>query len=181
MGLPAPVLEALSDFAQSASSKAESTAEPSARDTWIAALNRHVEGVVRLERQASKVRNALECFMSPFSSKTEGREGDIELDEAITDLAGWETSLKENFLPSLETLKQIREGSFSLPGTTSGERAKAISAADRHAKAIAGILELLKDARWQLIALRAESEDPGDAPVFDDPEDLLRYLQAMAK
>jgi len=181
MGLPAPVLEALSDFAQSAAPEAESTAEPSAHDTWIAAWNGAAEVIGQLERQASRVRTALDRFLSISSRKRQSGEGAIELDEAIRDLEGWERSLKETFLPALETLKQIRQDTFSLPGTTPGERAKAISAADRHAEAIAGILELLRDARWQLMALRAESEEPGDAPVFDDPEDLLRYLQATAK
>jgi hypothetical protein len=181
MGLPAPVLEALSDFAQSAAPEAESTAEPSAHDTWIAALNTHAEAVGHLERQASRVRSAIDRFLSTPSGKRQSGDGSIELDETIRDLEGWEKSLKEDLLPSLETLKRIRQDTFSLRGTAPGERAKAISTADRHAKAIAGILKLLRDARWRLMALRAESEEPGDAPVFDDPEDLLRYLQATAK
>ena len=35
----------------------------------------------------------------------------------------------------------------------------------------------LRDLRWDLIALRGEMEDPGDAPVFDNSQDLLIYLE----
>jgi len=36
--------------------------------------------------------------------------------------------------------------------------------------------EFLHDARWRLMALRAKLEDPGDAPVFSDADQLLKYL-----
>jgi len=38
----------------------------------------------------------------------------------------------------------------------------------------------LRDLRWDLIALRGEVEDPGDAPVFDNPRDMLIYLKSNA-
>lgn len=38
------------------------------------------------------------------------------------------------------------------------------------------VLPAYRDARWKLMALRAEHEDSGDAPVFDDPEELEQYL-----
>jgi hypothetical protein len=43
------------------------------------------------------------------------------------------------------------------------------------------VLAPLRDLRWSLMALRAEKEDPGDAPVFDNPQDLLVYLNPSSK
>ena len=40
-----------------------------------------------------------------------------------------------------------------------------------------GSWRILQDLRWDLIALRGEVEDPGDAPVFDNPQALLEYLK----
>jgi hypothetical protein len=40
-------------------------------------------------------------------------------------------------------------------------------------------LRALRDFRWSLMALRAEAEDPGDAPVFDNPQDLLLHLRGV--
>ncbi len=39
-------------------------------------------------------------------------------------------------------------------------------------------MEALRDCRWQLIAVRAEHEDEGEAPLFDNPTELLRYLRS---
>ncbi|MFP3939023.1 MAG: hypothetical protein ACLF0P_01835 [Thermoanaerobaculia bacterium] len=38
------------------------------------------------------------------------------------------------------------------------------------------LLPAYRDARWKLMALRADHEDAGDAPVFEDPEQLEQYL-----
>jgi hypothetical protein len=36
--------------------------------------------------------------------------------------------------------------------------------------------EAIRDARWRLLAIQAQIEDEGSAPVFDDPNALERYL-----
>ena len=41
--------------------------------------------------------------------------------------------------------------------------------------------QALRDLRWHMMTLRAETEDTGDAPVFDNPEDLLDYLKECRK
>lgn len=38
------------------------------------------------------------------------------------------------------------------------------------------VLPALRDARWQLMAIRAEREEPGDAPAFDDADSLIAHL-----
>ena len=47
---------------------------------------------------------------------------------------------------------------------------------DRWIEAAESVLPAYRDTRWKLMALRADHEDPGDAPVFDDPEQLKKYL-----
>jgi hypothetical protein len=42
-------------------------------------------------------------------------------------------------------------------------------------------LRALRDLRWDLMTLRAETEDSGDAPVFDNPQDLLHHLRECLK
>jgi hypothetical protein len=44
-----------------------------------------------------------------------------------------------------------------------------------------GSLRVLRDLRWNLMALRAEMEPPGNAPVFDNPWDLLEYLKTNSQ
>ncbi len=36
--------------------------------------------------------------------------------------------------------------------------------------------EAIRDARWRLLAIQAQIEEEGTAPVFDDPDALERYL-----
>jgi len=44
-------------------------------------------------------------------------------------------------------------------------------------KASVAVLATLRDLRWRLMVLRAEMEDSGDAPIFDNPQDLLDHLK----
>jgi hypothetical protein len=50
--------------------------------------------------------------------------------------------------------------------------------ARRQENAVARFVEALRDARWQAMALRAHfAPDPSTGPVFDNPEELRRYLR----
>lgn len=42
--------------------------------------------------------------------------------------------------------------------------------------AMARTAEAVRDARWRLLAIQAQIEEEGSAPVFDDPDALERYL-----
>jgi uncharacterized protein YigA (DUF484 family) len=43
-------------------------------------------------------------------------------------------------------------------------------------RAMVRTAEAIRDARWRLLAIQAQIEKEGTAPVFDDPDALERYL-----
>jgi len=43
---------------------------------------------------------------------------------------------------------------------------------------IESVLRSYRDGRWNLMAIQAEKEPPGNAPVFDDADSLLSYLKS---
>lgn len=51
-----------------------------------------------------------------------------------------------------------------------------VNAAEHWLRATGIVLPALRDARWQLLAIRAEREDPGDAPAFEDADSLIAHL-----
>lgn len=50
------------------------------------------------------------------------------------------------------------------------------NSAEHWLRATKAVLPALRDARWQLMAIRAEREDPGDAPAFEDADSLIAHL-----
>jgi len=79
-----------------------------------------------------------------------------DLDETIDSLLEMEEELKRKLLPYVDRAGQQR-------AAASGSLLRG--------------LRVLRDLRWDLMALRAETEAPGDAPVFDNPQALLEYLK----
>lgn len=81
-----------------------------------------------------------------------------------------------------ETARQVRKLLQELPRSAPGRREllegieRPLSRMDRWVEAAEILIPAYRDTRWKLMALRADYEDPGDAPVFDDPEQLDRYL-----
>jgi|SRR5208282_2444037 len=58
-----------------------------------------------------------------------------------------------------------------------GRRARAL--ARRQEDAVLRFVEALRDARWQMMALRARFDaDSRDGPTFDNPAEMRRYLAA---
>jgi hypothetical protein len=56
-----------------------------------------------------------------------------------------------------------------------GRRARAL--ARRQEDAVLRFVEALRDARWQMMALRAHFDgDPRNGPTFDNPAQMRRYL-----
>ena len=80
----------------------------------------------------------------------------------------------------LELVQRLRAGTF-LSRMVPSDKAGVLGTCDRFLKAIRVTPETLRDLRWDLMALRVEAEDPGDAPVFDNPQDLLGYLKTPPK
>jgi hypothetical protein len=133
-------------------------------------LHRHLDSVEALNRSAGdSVAVYLEQARS--SSPSDG----FNFDEGIDALEEWERKLRDAFLSDLRQAEKDRREATSLPPKY---RAQAIHTADRQIKIFSEVLKNIRDSRWQLMAIRAEREDPGDAPVFSDPDALLQYLAA---
>jgi hypothetical protein len=174
MALPAALLEPLTDLGREAGSQMG----PAPRGSWREAVNRHLAKVERLENSGRLVQERLAALLAEVASGLEKHGSAVALDRLTEELHTWECRLKEGLWPEVQAAKAIPKKAFSLPEATAQERARAISTADRHVKAVAGTLAALRDARLELVILRSESEDPGDAPVFDDPAALQEYLKS---
>jgi plasmid stabilization system protein ParE len=180
MGLPAELLDALDSL------YAQGSTEPPAQEELRPTLN-FVEGRYRrafkqldqhLETLEAKIRVFSEAASSFLQRVTEhlAAGASLDLDEAVEAMEEWEANLREGFLPLLRQAEKAREDVPSLPPRY---RELALQIADKQIKVYSGILESLRDARWQLMALRAKAEGPGDGLVFDDPEELERYLETL--
>jgi hypothetical protein len=83
---------------------------------------------------------------------------------------------------SSETARQVRRLLQELPKSAPGRTEllkgveRPLARMEQWIEAAEAVLPAYRDARWKLMALRADHEDPGDAPVFDDPEELEQYL-----
>jgi hypothetical protein len=81
-----------------------------------------------------------------------------------------------------ETARQVRKLLQELPKSAPGRREllagveRPLARMESWIEAAEVLLPAYRDTRWKLMALRADHEDPGNAPVFDDPDQLDRYL-----
>jgi len=167
MGLPASLLTDLSELRKAAEPRP--LGEASAKDEWLAATARVAAQTAQLQKRAAGILSQLERVAQVLAA-----EHLEDLDKILDGLQMAEGALRESF--SNSQVKRSRDGVFALPFTTSSEKARVIATLDRFVEVAKRHADLLRDARWQLMGLRAKLEDPGDAPVFSDPDQLLKYL-----
>jgi hypothetical protein len=173
MGLPALLLEEIESFAREATSAPPSLVEKAraAKERWLASAEELAESARQLRERNLAIRKILAAFLDTPASQG------AELDEIIDVLRTAELQIKEA-KPSIERLKSTRKGTFSMRGATPGEKARALAIVDRYITIVNESAETLRDLRWQAMARRASLEEHGDAPVFDDPKELLKYLKS---
>jgi hypothetical protein len=157
MGLPQPLADAFRDFERAES--ADQTGQAP-----------RLEDVRAIEENLEKLREGSRALFQGMEGRVAASELPEELDETIGSLLETEEEFKREFLPHLELARQRKAASASTAGLW-----------DRWIDAILGGLRVLRDLRWDLMALRAETEAPGDSPVFDNPRDLLEYLKTTAR
>lgn len=133
-------------------------------------MHQHLDEIEARSRALSEAASKLIEMASTLSPSEH-----FDFSEAVDAIQDWEENLRKIFLPDLREAKKQRKEAALLPH---GHRATAIETWDRQIQIYSGILRTVRDCRWQLMALRAKREDPGDAPVFDDPEALLQYLNS---
>jgi hypothetical protein len=111
------------------------------------------------------------------SAKVVGAGGIESMDRAIEQVEAREAALASQLLPMIATLHDLRTKTFGAGHLSRVERTRAAVVLERQEKALRAILRLYRDERWRMMALRAEIEPPGDAPVFDDADALVNYLE----
>jgi hypothetical protein len=151
MGLPQPLSDALRDF------------EP-AETAERARQAPRLEDVRAIESNLEKLKDCSRTIFETMERKVAAGERPDDLDETIDSLLETEEEFKRELLPYVDRARQR-------------QTAASDSLSSRWIEAILGGLRVLRDLRWDLMALRAEAEPPGDAPVFDNPQALLEYLK----
>jgi hypothetical protein len=173
MGLPASLLTDLSELGKAAESRPPGEAELaalSAKEELLAIMAQLAAQTARLQKSADGILSQLDRLAADLAP--EDLEG---MDEVVDQLQRAEGRLRETLANS--QVKRSRDKMFTLRFTwTSSEKARVIATLDRFVEVAKRHADLLRDARWRLMALRAKLEDPGDAPVFSDPDQLLKYL-----
>jgi hypothetical protein len=180
MGLPAELVDALDSL--SAEGPTEPP-EPSPEEEQERPMLDFAQG--RLARATKRLTQHLDALEEKNLSSVSAAANliekarlstagdDFDFDGAVESLQRWEEHLKGIYLPDLRQAEKNRRQVSSLPPQF---RAGAKAMADRQIRVYTDILRNVRDTRWQLMAIRAEREDPGDAPVFSDPKALLQYL-----
>ncbi len=138
-----------------------------------------IEDVLAIERNLEKLNSCSRALFEEIERKVAAGEHPDDLDETIDSLLETEEEFKREFLPHLESARQRKAVIIFHPG------AKAFASGsdplNRWIDAILGGLKVLRDLRWNLMALRADAEPPGHSPVFSDSQDLLKYLKTTAR
>ena len=181
MGLPLLLVDPLREIEQAEASHPVETlreATTASLDETVSALSK---GARDFEKAAAKVRAASQAVRQQAEQEAAAGGPSSDLEEHIESLQTWEERLRGEWLPQLAIAQEVKTGTFLLPKISTAGKATLVGVLDRYIQALRGTLETLRDLRWTLMALRAEVEDPGDAPVFDSPQDLLGYLKIPPK
>jgi hypothetical protein len=166
MGLPQPLADAFRDFERiDIVDRAGQTPRP--------------EDVLAIEQNLEKLKDRSRTLCEGMEREVAAGERPEDLDETIDSLLEAEEEFKREFLPYLELARQRKTAVIFHAGAKAST--SAASLLDRWIDAILGGLRVLRDLRWDLMALRAEIEAPGDSPVFDNPQDLVKYLKTVAR
>jgi|SRR4051794_10307442 hypothetical protein len=173
MNALAPLLEELAEIGEATSQPfPRENSQVSAKDRWLAAMADVGARARRLQENTEKLRSGFRSLEEALLIDP----GSVDLDEVVDMLLATEKRVKSNLQQSVARLKSTRAGTFQLHSASPGERSRVIATVDHYDKAFNEVLRFLRDARWRVMALRARNEDPGDAPVFSDPEELIQFL-----
>jgi hypothetical protein len=171
MGLPQPIATALDDMEAEAHTAAQSPhADALAGFERAAAVLS--ASLLRLEEKSKAVRESGDAWVERLMSSAEPLEAE-GLESAIDSLRDHEERMAEEAEPILAMGEKTLKEAFQLPSQV---RARAHHLSTRILKTHTEALEVVRDLRWKLLAVRAMTEDPGDHPVLDSAEDLEIYL-----
>lgn len=135
---------------------------------------------VELELFAGETIANLERLVAQAEEEVASRGTDF-LDELIERLAAIEEGTQKQWhemKTTRDAARRVQRIFEDLPDAAAGKEALLHGIEDPTARieawiqAAEALLPAYRDARWKLMALRADHEDSGDAPVFDDPDQL---------
>lgn len=179
MGLPQPLVDALRDIEQVERFDPAETFRDGTEASLRKKLSDLREIVQDLETRPARIKDAVNTLLENAGQDIAARESFQEIDQAIEALFEHEEAMRK-MLPLLEEVRELKSGAFSYP-MAAVDKSLFVGVYDRWIRAFVRILESLRDLRWELIAFRADAEEPGEAPVFDNPSDLLGYLKTLPK
>lgn len=155
-----------------------------AEDEFRAALARFGEHVRALETYVrdteisqKKLIKSAERQLELARADTTREEVAEALDIAVEELHTMEQRLAEVWLPEIRRSEANRKKALRSRHVL--QRGLYADLLRRGADAMATALERLRDARLELAALAAELDAHVDSPVFDDPDELKKYLETV--
>jgi hypothetical protein len=181
MGLPQPLVDPLREIEQAEVSRPVETLRKATEASLKETLGSLSNTVRDVEKGAVRIKEASRAVSEKAEEGISVGGPSPDLDEHIEAIFRMEDDLSRRWLPNAEIARKVKAGTFRLPKVSSAEKARLVNLLERYIKTILGILEELRDLRWSLMALRAEVEDPGDAPIFDNSQDLLDYLKTPSR
>lgn len=147
-----------------------------AKQAWLASVDDLVARTRDYRKHTEKLRAGLERFVVSLATDPSG----IDINDVIMTLKAVERDTVAEASPHIQRVRATRNKIFSSRALTPGERARGIAAVDMYIAAFNDSLAMLRDFRWRIMAIRANFEEAGNAPVFDDPEKLIEYLDSHA-
>lgn len=95
-------------------------------------------------------------------------------------LIGRIEDLEESIGAELHALRSDQERwAMSLRRNPPAIRRRFSALIRRHEENMVRAAEAIRDVRWRLLGFQARTDDEGDAPAFDDPDALERYLGTL--
>jgi hypothetical protein len=178
MGLLEPFIEALDGLNLDDSQSLVDIGQLAPIAYWQAMLDRHRKIAKANEPEIAKIKAVGDQMLSDLEASAQAtKQLPPGIDALIERLLRTETKHREGLLRP--------DDSITLPfppNTPRTEKRRIIRIINKakaaHEKVSKQYLANIRDVRWALIVLRAEYEDPGDAPIFDSSDDLESYLQA---
>jgi hypothetical protein len=174
MGLPERLAELLTEPGEVDTPAPEQEASVDPYAFWKAAVDQHRRNAINLEARNEGLRRAGADLLADLERVARSTQRPPRgLDELIDSILQTELEHRRE-LP--ERVKP--DPVFSLTQLSQADKLLGATVRARVEKALREGLAILRDMRWNLIALRADYEDPGDAPVFDNSAELGRYIRA---
>jgi hypothetical protein len=178
MGSMAAVAQQLAEAfeAQAAAARLEPLdASTAIREGYVQALAHVVNQLADLAAANRQVESLTAAFLSEAEERlASGTATLAELDSIANWIEERETLLATRLLPMINS--GADRDVFRLPREF---RARHVSFMKNRDSEIYRALEFLRDARWRVLAMRAEIDQADESPAFDDAEALGRYLDSL--